>query len=1324
MSTIEAMGIQGIRSFGPDSSDFMKVKFFKPLTLILGANGTGKTTIIECLKYATTSDMPPGCKGAGAAFVHDPKLTNEREVKGQVKLMIKDVTGAALTVERSVIARVKDGKGKKTEMKTLDGVLVRETREGVKESITSRCADLNREMIGALGVSKAVLENVIFCHQEDSNWPLSEGKALKDKFDAIFASTRYTKVMEEIKKLKVSQDQEIREGKKELEYLKQHKDKAQQLTGDLEQLETQLAASVDSVQHIKDKLAPIGTRLAELNNRAHDIGELQREKYKYESEKEQIENTIQELSAKIEEEFTGTTEELRRQLKQFSTQVQAKNRELQECNRKQDELTSELARFEKETNKLMVESGKLQQEAETNSEKIEERDAKVREMAEEYNFTGFEGAGEISDSKYGQFFKELKEKLQIMMDEARKKKEEYEEEEKKLQEKVDSLRESKAKLENSEKMKRDNMDKNKVEIREIKQKLANMMSSEGRLTNLKTDLKRAENDLQSTEAAVNVEELRGEIASLDKKKKALDGEIGELNTEMNQLHKQSGAQAQLEMFGADLQEKEATIGRLRATHEESITSLLGDMPGDEFLRESVDAYISSQNDTVQRCEATLRDVRTSLSTKEAERKNTKAQLDEKEEELRGQEAKIDRVCEGQDLDEALKEVQEKLNQEQEDKGSMLGVEHMYKKYIRALEKTKPDCPLCRRGFQREQEARELILKLQNDMRRVPANMRRVEESLGRLQQRYDQLTQLKAVRETATALKDRDIPGLKVTLKKVEGEVRGLKEEKQAKEDALMSLQVDLDIAKGLHSDVVSMDRYRGEVRELQRKVETQRALLPAGGATRSVHDVIALQEEKQLELDGVNRGLDHKRDKLSGHQDRLLRLRTRVHDLTGEKLTIEGELQQKTKLEERKVTLTSDNATYLRDIEEAKAQLKPIETQIGKIAAEKDKLTQQKEKMMEEARADVDVVKNKGLAIRELNGQVKTYQQSNKAQHLTECKEKQNKLRSSQERKEEERKDLEARVNQLREEVTRQDIKKRSLEDTMTLHKKQEDLRGVEEKMGEVRQKLGDLDIKNLQRERTNLMDEEDKMREDLHRATGRQQGFKDQIKATKKELNSDICKDADKKYRDMVIQNRTLEIANGDLQKYYKAMDLAIMRYHHTKMEEINVIVRELWKNTYMGNDIETIEVRSEDDDAATSGSATIKTRRNYNYRVVMIKNGIPIDMRGRCSAGQKVLASLIIRLALAETFCVNCGILALDEPTTNLDRSNIESLAFALVRIIQERSSQRHFQLVVITHDEDFVELLGRTEYVDHFVQVSKNVEGLSRLSVKQVQELHSR
>ncbi len=57
--------------------------------------------------------------------------------------------------------------------------------------LSSKCAEMDREMISALGVSKAVINHVIFCHQEESNWPLSEGKALKQKFDDIFSATRY-----------------------------------------------------------------------------------------------------------------------------------------------------------------------------------------------------------------------------------------------------------------------------------------------------------------------------------------------------------------------------------------------------------------------------------------------------------------------------------------------------------------------------------------------------------------------------------------------------------------------------------------------------------------------------------------------------------------------------------------------------------------------------------------------------------------------------------------------------------------------------------------------------------------------------------------------------------------------------------------------------------------------------------------------------------------------------------------------------------------------------------------------------------------------------
>merc|ERR1712227_818117 len=147
--------------------------------------------------------------------------------------------------------------------------------------------------------------------------------------------------------------------------------------------------------------------------------------------------------------------------------------------------------------------------------------------------------------------------------------------------------------------------------------------------------------------------------------------------------------------------------------------------------------------------------------------------------------------------------------------------------------------------------------------------------------------------------------------------------------------------------------------------------------------------------------------------------------------------------------------------------------------------------------------------------------------------------------------------------------------------------------------------------------------------------------------------------------------------------------MKYHREKMKVVNKIIRELWLQVYRGNDIDYIEIKTDDDGNVQAGA---DKRKTYSYRVVMVKNDTELDMRGRCSAGQKVLASLIIRLALAETFSTNCGIIALDEPTTNLDKENIQALAEALGALVVQRA-HTNFQLIVITHDDELLDHLGK-------------------------------
>jgi DNA repair protein RAD50 len=121
-----------------------------------------------------------------------------------------------------------------------------------------------------------------------------------------------------------------------------------------------------------------------------------------------------------------------------------------------------------------------------------------------------------------------------------------------------------------------------------------------------------------------------------------------------------------------------------------------------------------------------------------------------------------------------------------------------------------------------------------------------------------------------------------------------------------------------------------------------------------------------------------------------------------------------------------------------------------------------------------------------------------------------------------------------------------------------------------------------------------------------------------------------------------------------------------------------------------------------------------------IILIYSEKELDMRGRCSAGQKVLASIIIRLALAETFCNNCGILCLDEPTTNLDEHHSKSLAKALRDLIQSRLDDNNFQLIVITHDPTFVDMIGN-DFCDSFWHVSKNSKNYSQIELKPINSI---
>lgn len=293
-------------------------------------------------------------------------------------------------------------------------------------------------------------------------------------------------------------------------------------------------------------------------------------------------------------------------------------------------------------------------------------------------------------------------------------------------------------------------------------------------------------------------------------------------------------------------------------------------------------------------------------------------------------------------------------------------------------------------------------------------------------------------------------------------------------------------------------------------------------------------------------------------------------------------------------------------------------------------------------------------------------------------------------------------KLDAIKVEIANQESIDRDFKDNRELKLLDEKQKDLNEKYTALCEELGKLDFPNVSKEKSELTKKREKITVRKGELLGQRGETKHQITKLEKELAEPKYRDALMNYRRIFYEVQLSKKVANDLGQHRVALEWALMQFHTEKMQEINRLIREYWRLIYRGNDIDYIQIQTEE---GKESASPMDRRRSYNYRVIQSKNNSEIEMRGRCSAGQRVLASLIIRMALAETFSSNCGVLALDEPTTNLDRMNILSLCDALNRIVEDRQAQSNFMLIIITHDEAFISTLGK---INSYHRVFRNDE----------------
>ncbi|XP_048587511.1 DNA repair protein RAD50 isoform X2 [Nematostella vectensis] len=1202
----------------------------------------------------------------------------------------------------------------------VDGVIMREVH-GQRQSISSKCAEINREMISFLGVSKAVLETVIFCHQEESNWPLSEGKVLKQKFDEIFSATRYIKALDAIQKLKKEQMGVVTECETELKYLKENKDKAQEIAEELERTQGKVVSTRDTISNLQRKLQPIEERISELAQVSDEVHDLEKRAESLSAHKRQLLKVAVDLQDKITHPFSGSTEELQEIFDEFRNKIQEKDRQLLQSTNQLENIQGELLKLSDSKSRVLLDHGKLEQQAQRQEDTIKQRDQMVADLAAQYGLSGYDQQP-MGEKQAEKFMSDLKQKFQEEYDDTKRQKQLFDERIKAVQKKIDDMKKSQAMCEETIRLKKKQMRDNQQKLRQIGQELSNVDASANRLKTLDAELQRTERELKELREQGNIDEMNAEIDRLQAEKRQIDSELRKLQEEQQAMHHQSSTQAKLDMLTKEKSAKMDAIQKIRDQHEHDIQATLGGVRGGEALSDRLSQYLGGKKRELQQMRTSMQKMKQEMSAKDANKKMIMEQIRRKEEQCMVFKDQLKEACGDRNYNTVKEELQESVSFLRDEKGISASIEKIYQKYIKKL--TDPSvkndgCPLCHRRFEANAQIKALVDELKTKMRDLPAKTANNERLLVEEQRRFDRLLELGPSRDNLERLQSQEIPETKSKLTKLTEDIERISEQVIELEDACSLTESEEQSAREMQPDIRDLDAHNQRLQQLDRDISLTQSKLHGIAPGRTMQAVTNEYNDRQDRVETLNRHIDRRRREVTQLQRQLSTLENTINELRSQKLRLSEQLQRRTNLEEQKAELIANNNTYEREITDAEAQLKPIESELREEEKKKAEIVNSKESMEEASHKKLTDIKNNGEKVQDKSAEIKRYISQGGNEALRDNERKIQELEAKAESVNSDRETLSSRIDKLKNDISKQEVRARELEDNLQLKSTQEEICNVERQIGEVQKQLRQYgNHGDVTREKAGLQTQLDDLRKERAHHEGRQKGFEEEIRRFQKDLRSEMYGNAEEKHRQKVIDMKTTKMASGDLEKYYKALNRAIMKYHSIKMAEINKIIKEYWINTYKGNDIDTIEIRSEDED----GSGASKARRTYNYRVVMIKGDLALDMRGRCSAGQKVLASLIIRLALAETFCLNCGILTLDEPTTNLDEENIESLANQLANVIRTRQAQRNFQLIVITHDENFVELLGRADFVDFYYRISKNDNGHSKITKQSVASLH--
>ncbi|KAK6090663.1 hypothetical protein P3W45_000386 [Vairimorpha bombi] len=1138
MTILKKLEIKGIRSYNPRKAQ--TIDFQLPLTLIVGQNGTGKTTIIECLKYITTGIMPPNSRGG--AFIYDGGLAKNTDVKAEIKLFMEDLHNREIVLHKILQSSVKL---KRVEQKTLEfNVLVNNISKEIIDfdnTVKSNNGKMNQnDLTSIFNINSSILENIIFCHQDDAMWYLGDPATIKKKFDDIFSSTRYSKILDNLKKAKKEISSKIKVIQTELSYLLKLKEKKYDVEKKLLETCDDLENKVGFIKGLESKMGECAAILKELSIEYNKILII-------DNKRKEIANF------KNLKEVKWTEDECNKILDTLD--IKAKEVEISKLNIQINKECEEIRAINEDRSKFE----KIQKQIESLKNKKENLEAHLLDI-------------NIEASGLEKWLIDQQKKFQtkLSVDDPIMKTKEFK--------KIFDIFFTKYNSECSK--------KNQI-ILDIKKEYDKLYWE---ISNNEIKIKELIDvniDQYSEEDFVVVDNLDSRIALLEK----------EYENSMN-LNKDSILNEEKKKRREELIKKVGT----KTKSSESMNL--------KYNNEKI-AKLKSECKSLNESSNKL-NIYMNMITNKKQNFNAKIYS------LGFDEKNTDLLFLGHDICNKLINLSIKNKQ----------------------------CFLCEKDIDNKDRYHSKIKNLGN--KRIEENLRIHENNSKICKEINDIVKIINVISKDIKVISDFDKTEEIANFPKyVNSTLQIISEIKAKLLDDINTKEMEIIDLEEENSEIIGSLKLFEEIENI---------------TIKDVNSIDISEIQKKLKKYKLFREIKEKKEKIE-----LRNQLTSTNKISSQRLAkVELDLKHKTEkyevLKNSIMNKRSEIDVKIIEYFSKRDKIEMLKSDIEKISIELDKLT--KNNIINSFDDYNKIIENNLHAKNKLN---------NLKNELMESKQTLNSVNEHLE--------YYKNINKFKKIESEIKLVESNLIEKNCINKSSGSDNIIKDYLLVLSSK-----IENIKTKEKDILEKKNILKGEINQLENQKRNYEIDLKTEYK----DVIVDYNKRY----LESKILEMSSTDIDKCSSVLDKSIIDYHYNKIEEINLTLKELWSNCYKGNDIDCIKLEINENGT-----------KNYSYKMTIVKNGVELDMRNRTSAGQKMIGNILLRMALSKVFCCNFNVLTLDEPTTNLDKENIESLAYTLIGITK---TNPNLQLIIITHDENFVDIMCR-ENLEFFYRLTRNNNG---------------